>query len=151
MSTSKKISIIVLVLFVATFGYCSTMIRGHQDAVRIADRFVIESAVGVRKYILESGACPEQLKGWKQETKYGGGYQQEIWQGNESLSVPIFYKCGDDLSFDYIVKYGIDAGIYVSGKSDQDIKLTYGHFTELKEIYIRDTYDVESIIEKIHE
>lgn len=126
------------------------MIKGYHDAVRIADRFVIESAVTVRQYIQDNGRCPEQLDGWSLETKYAG-YQQEILSGSEILRVSIFFKCEVDLSFDYIVKYGIDSGIYLSGKPEQDIKLTYGHFTELKHLYISKNYDLSYVVEKIHE
>ncbi len=126
------------------------MVKGHQEAVKNADRFVIGSAVAVQQYIQDNGSCPKQLDGWSLETNYDG-YQQEIWSGNESLRVPIFFKCEADLSFNYIVKYGMDSGIYLSGKPEQDIKLTYGHFTELKHLYISKNSNLAYVVEKIHE
>jgi hypothetical protein len=143
-----KIVILVSVALVLLLSYWSYSSGQSKMAVRAVDEFVINSALEVRGHIKKFGTCPDAMIGWDEESSYQN-YQFEIWVGKDSSKYPVFFKCEGGDKYSYIVKYGMDAGIGLSGEGESDIKVTYGHFTELKELYIGVKPDVNKIVDEL--
>lgn len=139
-----KYLLILIAFLTLLLSFCSYTINQSQDRVRAVDEFVINSALEVREYIIENGRCPIMLKGWGKAND-NGDYQLEIRHGTMST----FFKCDGDLSYNYIVKYSMDSGIYLSGKNDSDIELTYGHFTDHKKLNICENSEIKDIVDII--
>jgi hypothetical protein len=140
-----KFSLVLIILVAALLSYCNHSISESRDRVKAVDEFSIKSALEVRAYIESNAKCPEGLDGWNKATHYGD-YQLENRLGNMS----VYFKCAPDLTYNYIVKYGIGSGIFLSGSNGSDIELTYGHFTDYKTLYIGKNPSIKSIVVKMH-
>lgn len=140
-----KFSLVFIIFVAALLSYCNHSIKESQDRVSAVDEFTISSALKVREYIDSNDQCPRALNGWSKANNYDD-YQFESKHGTMS----IFFKCSQDLSYKYIVKYSMDSGIYLSGSNDSEIELTYGHFTDHKTLYIGEDPNIKNIVEKIH-
>ncbi len=141
-----KLGLFLTIIAISLLSFCGYTVNQSQMKVRALDEFAINSALEVRKYITEKNSCPKTLEGWSKANNYGD-YQLEVRHGIMSA----FFKCKDDLNYNYVVKYSMDSGIYLSGKGGGDIEITYGHFTEHKKLYIGASPNVKEITNKLHD
>ncbi len=151
---SKKLKIVAFIVggvcIAALFATFSHNLKKHRSALKMADRFALESALGVRKALEMTLTCPEVPNGWE-DFEYDHHDDMFVKRGNEYGWARVKYGCIKDNNFNISVLYSPDSATYYSGRPNETIKVTYGYFTSPKYIYVKDATQIESVLHQIYE
>lgn len=152
-SSIKKGRFVKLALIVLSISFvtmCRVSIVNHQEAMKVADVFALESAFAIKEHIKSNSTCPEKLPKWD-DVKLDHSNREYVQRGNEHGKYRVLYKCNDDLSFSVAVFYSFDSEKFFSSTETGEIKITYGHFTQPKHIYVNQRKEIIGAITKTYE
>lgn len=131
---------------VLTMAMCKDAVTKHQGATKSADIFALDSAFAIREYIASKGYCPLTLPEWH-DIRVDHQGREYVLRGNENGKYRVLFECNPNLTFSVAVFYSFDAAKYFTNTKTGEIKITYGHFTAPKYLYVKDrSMIVESII-----
>jgi len=131
-----------VVLFFSIFG--NPLGVSNPDLIGKANEFAIYEAVKIQKYLNNQAKCPVELGVWDSPVTLDEyHFQKNI--SNSRESIPVWLSCEEGLKFDIWVRYSIDSDLSIVGGKGKELKILYGHFTDLKTLVIDESVENEEL------
>lgn len=131
-----------------TFSLISCGSEESRKSMVAVNSYAIEEARDLKRLLLAKQKCPSEIDNWTLDNSYRD-IEFSTVKVIGDFHYPMRLFCMDDLKFNFVVKYGIGAGTWVTGGVNDPIQISYGHYTDLKHLIVTASANVREIAEKV--
>ena len=138
-------------VFFYVLSFCSLIScsseESHKSMVAV-NSYAIEEARDLKEVLLANKKCPSKIDNWILVNS-NRDIEFSTLMVIDDFRYSINLSCSDDLKFNFVVKYGVGAGTWVTGGVNEPIEISYGGYTNLKHLIVAADADARKIAERV--